>query len=179
MLGLYRRLGPELGGAVSAIVDLCCLEGGSLENDDRYIAGQLGLDVRRWKRVKAALIKQGELYEMFDLETGGASISSLIADRIILDGKRRVESGKRAGKISAAKQATKRAERVELSNKSIDNNGLGQTAVQRSLDDKRNRCRQENLGQSEVGPIGKVLDRCEAAIIKAASRRAEAGDAGC
>lgn len=186
MLAMYRRLGFELGGAFSAIIDLCCLEGGWLEDDDRYISGQLGLDIRKWKRFKAALMTSGELYEAHDPCTGLPALSSLVADRIIQDGKKLVADSRRAGRISAARRAEKRAELEGASplavrdlleeegpiyrTKMRELNDLRYTPVERLLNDHRDKSRKENRGRSGADAIGGIIDQIDNPILQAASR---------
>lgn len=182
MLALYRQLGPEAGGMFSALVDLCCQEGGPVEDNDKLIAGTLGVDVRIWKRVRGKLVAAGRLYECRCIETGGPALSSGIAEKIIADGRKRWESAKRAGDISAQLAAEKRAETgstsavdsPDLKDKSgeksdidpFQNNKLNATPVGRPLVPNRVRNTKEDSGDAIL--VGEALNKLESVIIQKA-----------
>lgn len=68
-----------------------------MEDNDRFIAGCFGIDVRIWKRVRRKLTAEGLLYECYD---GSPMISSPIADAVILDSLRRYKAAVSAGEAS-------------------------------------------------------------------------------
>lgn len=188
MLATFRRLGIELGGVLSAFVDLCCLEGGSVEDDDRYISGQFGIDIRQWKRIRRKLIDEGEIYEMYDPDTGRRSISSLRADEILRDSRKRVQNGRRAAKIGVEKRERKDADaRVRSTTPALErphtkggiydgvvntNNDLDAAGAERASSDNRYRSRKEITGRSDLRCIGEILEESDMPIVIAASRRA-------
>lgn len=51
----------ELKGAYSLLLDLIYIQSGHLPDDPRYIAGLLGVSVRKWKGIREALIDAGKL----------------------------------------------------------------------------------------------------------------------
>lgn len=51
----------ELKGAYSILLDLIYMQGGSLPDNAQYIAGLLGMSVRKWNGAKTALIEQGKI----------------------------------------------------------------------------------------------------------------------
>lgn len=51
----------EEKGAYRIILDLIYMKGGALSDDDRYIAGVLGLSVRKWNSLKNRLVELGKI----------------------------------------------------------------------------------------------------------------------
>jgi len=183
---MYRNLGPELGGAMSAFIDLCCLEGGMIEDHDRYISGQFGIDIRKWKRFKVGLIRSGDIYECYDTETGKVALSSGVADEIIRDGKKIVANNSRAGKISAAGKKEKRVEMKKVSARTKDDTNYSSAQklhiksntikemhvapVEHSSNHKEEESRKETKRLFNAKSIGEIILDIDEPIINAASR---------
>lgn len=51
----------EAKGAYSIVLDLIYMHDGRLPDDGRYIAGQIGCSVRRWKAIRAELVAAGKI----------------------------------------------------------------------------------------------------------------------
>jgi len=51
----------EEKGAYGIVLDLIYMRDGSLPDDPRYIAGQLGCSVRMWSKIKLSLVEKGKL----------------------------------------------------------------------------------------------------------------------
>ena len=71
--------------AYSVILDLIFMRGGRLEDDARYIAGQLNCSVRMWKTIRDALVSRGKLMVLDGI------ISNSRADKIVEETKHRVK----------------------------------------------------------------------------------------
>lgn len=57
-----RELTPEERGVYNGILDLIYATGNKLPDDSRFVAGQLQLDGRLYRRVRARLLALGKLY---------------------------------------------------------------------------------------------------------------------
>lgn len=97
MLGLNL----EERGAYNTVLDLIYLRDGKLPDDDRFIAGYLGVDVRVWKRIKQRLIDLGKLSVIDGM------IRDDVADVVVDEALRRVVAARNAGKVSADARAKK------------------------------------------------------------------------
>lgn len=60
----------EIKAAYGLLLDLIYMQGGQLPDNDRYIAGLLGLSVRKWNGIRLELISRGKI------SVNGASISN-------------------------------------------------------------------------------------------------------
>ncbi|WP_181175717.1 DUF1376 domain-containing protein [Mesorhizobium sp. B2-3-4] len=60
----------EVKAAYGLLLDLIYMQGGALPDNDRYIAGLLGLSVRKWNGIRSALISLGKI------SVNGAAISN-------------------------------------------------------------------------------------------------------
>lgn len=76
----------ELRGAWSLLTDLFYEHGGPLPNDDRWIAIQLGCDVRKWKHIRHQLFEVGKLTVGVD-----GLVHNKTADEVL--GERKVKLG--------------------------------------------------------------------------------------
>lgn len=110
-------LALEERGAYNTVLDLIYTHDGSLDDDDKFIAGWCRCDVRVWKRIRARLLELGKLY----LHAG--QLRNERADREVDAALRRIASAAQAGLASAAIQG------VRASNR----NDLASTPVQRPL----------------------------------------------
>lgn len=52
----------EERGAYNTVLDLIYDRAGDLRDDERFIAGWCGCDVRVWRRIRARLLALGKLY---------------------------------------------------------------------------------------------------------------------
>lgn len=57
-----RGLTLEERGAYNTILDLIYCHDGALEDDPHAICGELGCNIRRWRRLKARLLDLGKIY---------------------------------------------------------------------------------------------------------------------
>jgi uncharacterized protein YdaU (DUF1376 family) len=95
----YRPLSLEDRGAYTTLLDLMYERGGGLPDDERFLAGWMGVSVRLWRAIRARLIEAGKI----DLE-GGLLINARV--RVELDSqavRRRTnsESGANGGRKAA------------------------------------------------------------------------------
>lgn len=94
-------LNLEERGAYNTVLDLIYLRDGNLPDDDRFIAGYLGVDVRVWRRIKTRLIGLDKLFVKDGL------LRDEVADAVVDEALRRVGAARDAGNASAAKRARK------------------------------------------------------------------------
>lgn len=106
-----RELSLEERGAYNTILDLIYVRDGNLPDDDRFIAGWLGVDMRVWRRIKKSLIQRGKLY------IADGQIRNSRADAVVLEALARVVSAADAGRASAARKVAKSK---GISNKNSD-----------------------------------------------------------
>lgn len=111
------RLTLEERGAYATLIDLIHAHNG-VDDDPRYIAGELRVHIRIWTRIRARLIELGKLY----LRDG--QLRNERADREIKEGLHRWLSASNAGRASAVKRG--------YSIRKI--NGMQTTTVQRTLE---------------------------------------------
>jgi uncharacterized protein YdaU (DUF1376 family) len=113
-----RKLTLEQRGAYNTVLDLIYLRDGNLPDDDRFIAGYLGVDVRVWMRLKGGLIGLGKLF----VENG--QLRNNKADEVVATALAKVTHTRHAGKVSAESKARKSAATRN------ENNTLGSTDVE-------------------------------------------------
>lgn len=111
-------LSLEERGAYNTVLDLIYTRDGNLPDDERFIAGWLGVDVRVWKRIKERLISLGKLR----VEAGNLRNSR--ADVEVSNALSRVGSARDAGKASARKRGGK------YERSSPENSNLASTDVE-------------------------------------------------
>lgn len=56
-----RMMGFELKAAYRLLLDLIYMHGGALEDDPRFISGQMGCSVKKWNLIRSDLIKIGKI----------------------------------------------------------------------------------------------------------------------
>lgn len=99
-----RSLSLELRGAYNTLLDLIYDRGGPVPDDDRWLAGNMGVTVRRWKQLRAELVSTGRIVARIDAK--GAVLSDDMAEQEIEIQKTRREknavSGASGGRRSAA-----------------------------------------------------------------------------
>ena len=116
-----RGLTLEERGAYNTLLDLIYENGGPVFDDERQLAGEMGVSVRKWRQVRAALIARGRIYCI----GGVALMDALAAEEIEKQQERRrlnAESGATGGRKSAEKRA-----------KPKENSEGGQAVAQGSL----------------------------------------------
>jgi uncharacterized protein YdaU (DUF1376 family) len=112
------ELSLEERGAYNTVLDLIYTHDGRLDDDERFIAGWLRVDVRVWRRIRTRLVELGKL----QIDDAG----SLVNDRATSEVDAalcRAVSASDAGKVSAQKRNAAKSK----------NNGLAATDVQRPL----------------------------------------------
>ncbi len=160
----------EERGAYNTVLDLIYAHDGTVDDDDRYIAGWLRSDVRVWRRIRQRLLALEKLY------LNGSVLRNARADREVDEAIHRVASAAQAGLTSAAK-------RVERRNVL---NGLPSTAVQRpfqlststkkkitSTESVAARGDREELAQEEAARDKRPCDLSRADLDALAQRRRE------
>lgn len=111
-------LSLEERGAYNTVLDLIYTRDGNLPDDDRFVSGWLGVDVRVWRRIKNRLLDLDKLY----LEAG--FLRNRRADVEVDAALSRVGSARDAGKASAiSKQRKSKA-------KTPKNNDIASTDVE-------------------------------------------------
>lgn len=119
----------EERGAYNTVLDLIYSHDGSVDDDERFIAGWLRCDVRVWRRIRAKLIDLGKLY------VDGPSLRNDRADVEVDRGLHRLASAAEAGRSSARKRSAE-------SNK---NNKLNPTSVENPLERITTTTREEEM----------------------------------
>lgn len=114
-LGGMMGLSLEDRGAYNTVLDLIYSRDGNLPDDDRFIAGWMGVDVRVWRRIKQRLIDLGKLY------IADGIVRNERADVEVLSALSRVGSARDAGKASG------NARRYKSNQQSRENNDLERT----------------------------------------------------
>lgn len=101
MLDVARRLRDiEAYGALCGFIDLFCERAGDIRpEDDGLIAGNLGIDIRKWRSIKKRLIASGHLEERYN------RLVSAVAEKALHDGLARIQNAQRAGRQSAVNRA--------------------------------------------------------------------------
>ncbi len=107
----------EERGAYNTVLDLIYSRDGHLRDDDRFIAGNCGCDIRVWRRIKSRLIELGKL---FVLE---GAIHNDRADVEVLKALGRIASAQDAGVASGASR------RRKSNGHDNENNNLNGTTV--------------------------------------------------
>lgn len=114
MLGLSL----EERGAYNTVLDLIYVRDGKLPDDDYFIAGNMSVDVRVWRRLKKKLISLGKI-KIID-----GIIRDDMADVVLTDALAKVTQAREAGKQSAASRANKSG------SQNHKNKDLGSTPVE-------------------------------------------------
>ena len=120
----------EERGAYNTILDIIYSRDGACPDEDRYIAGMMCVDVRKWRRIRTRLLALGKLYK------DGDHLRNSRADTEVDRGLRRIASSREAGLASGASRRQKSAQQSNV------HNGLDRTDVptdsERSLEPKQN-----------------------------------------
>lgn len=83
----------ELKGAYAIVLDLIYLQGGRLPDDPQYIAGHLGMSVRRWNKVRLGLIAAGKIEAENGIISNSRADKELIISRSFQDKQRENRTG--------------------------------------------------------------------------------------
>lgn len=111
----------EERGAYNTVLDLIYSRDGDLADDERFIAGWLRVDVRVWRRIRAALIERGKLF------AANGCLRNSRADAEVDAALCRIESARDAGRASAASRASK-SDKPSKKNNALDRTGVETTA---------------------------------------------------
>jgi uncharacterized protein YdaU (DUF1376 family) len=87
----------EERGAYNTVLDLIYAHGGAIDDDSKFIAGWLRVDVRVWRRIRHRLVEGGKLY------TNGPTLRNARADHEIDAAQHRYLSAAEAARIKHAK----------------------------------------------------------------------------
>jgi uncharacterized protein YdaU (DUF1376 family) len=101
-----RLLTPEERGCYNTLIDYQYLFEGPLHDDDRYIAGLMGCDVRVWKRIKKQLLDKQRISLTSDGRIEDLRASHELASRYA-QRSQRVASGHLGGIASGKAKKTK------------------------------------------------------------------------
>jgi len=96
----FFELSLEERGAYGTVIDLIYSRANDLPDDDRFIAGWLGADVRVWKRIKKRLVATGKI------KISNGKITNKRATSEILKGLHRIAVASEAGRTSRPKSAS-------------------------------------------------------------------------
>lgn len=95
----------EERGAYNTILDLIYSHDGSVDDDDRFLAGWMRVDVRVWRRIRTRLLDLGKLYTYAGGDPPSPVLKNHRADREVDAALHRVASAAQAGLASASKRA--------------------------------------------------------------------------
>jgi uncharacterized protein YdaU (DUF1376 family) len=91
-------------GAYALLIDHMYMKGGPIKDAPTFIAGLLGVDVRVWNRVRAALLRKGKITQTGD----GMLFNRRVSDE--LDNQHEVRKKRaKAGRVSGQKRAERQA----------------------------------------------------------------------
>jgi hypothetical protein len=123
-----RGWSNELKANYRLIIDLIYAHDGALPDDERWVAGELGCDVRVWRRLRIALIERDKLY------VADGCLRNPRADKEVTSALAKHQLTVTAGLASAEKRAKSK-------DVSAENNDLGGTDVstERQLIEKKNK----------------------------------------
>lgn len=89
--------------------DIYCRRFGVLPDDPRFIAGQAGIDVRLWRRLR------GKLLEQRFIETDGEMLVCTLKREVVAEAIKRMEDGAKGGRASGrARRSNDRAARFSV-----------------------------------------------------------------
>jgi uncharacterized protein YdaU (DUF1376 family) len=120
------ELSLEERGAYNTVLDLIYARGGSVPDDDRFLAGWMRCDVRVWRRIRKRLVNLGKLY----VEDG--TLHNKRADRELLDAARRIGSAMQAGIASGAKRRFRSQGRDAVQHRGLSPRNAKQTSPNKS-----------------------------------------------
>lgn len=129
------QLTLEERGAYNTLLDLIYSRGGPVPDDDRWLAGWMGVSLRRWKTLRAALIVKGKV---FALNVNGVDclMNERAADELASTAERRrnlAESGAKGGRKRAETCAKPARNLAETEGKSNENNAPAQATLEAPL----------------------------------------------
>lgn len=145
-----RRWPFELKAAYRLVLDLVYDQDGALPDDDRWIAGELGCDVRVWRRLKARLVELGKLY------VNDGAVRNPRADRDVPAALARLNQTVTAGERSAE-------ERRKSKPKSGNFNGSGGTDVPTGVGETKSKKEKKETLAAAQSPATRAPAREETA----------------
>ena len=104
----------EERGAYNTILDLIYTKDGKVDDDDRFLAGWMRVDVRVWRRIRRRLLDLGKLY------IDGTYLRHSRADTEVSRALLRVASAEEAGRASAAKREADRNVSNDLASTDVE-----------------------------------------------------------
>lgn len=116
-----QGLSLELRGAYNTLIDLIYDRGEAVPDDDRWLAGQMGVSVRKWKQLRADLLAAGRIIARQTRK--GPVLSDELAEKEIENQASRRRANAESGAKGGRKSAETRAVRQE-------NNDLGEASAQ-------------------------------------------------
>lgn len=111
-----RHLSLELRGAYNTLLDLIYLRGGAVPDDERWLAGNMGCSVRRWRQLRQDLLDDGRIIARG--EGKSAVLSDERAEEEIENQNSRRKTNGESGSKGGRKTAEKRREPSE--NNTVD-----------------------------------------------------------
>ena len=128
-----RGLSLEERGAYDTILNLLYCRGGTMPDNDRANAHELGIDVRVWRRIKVRLV------DMQKLSTAGGRITNERVSAELTSAELRYLSSSQAGTTSALRKGYR----------NIRYNGLPATGVATTVATNHNYIDRKRLGNEE------------------------------
>jgi hypothetical protein len=144
--------------ALDAIRDLYCVRGGNLPDDDRFVAGNLGITIQKWRHLKAKLVACDQIA----IRAGKIECSLALAAYVeaLAAMEQRSRAGIRSGEVRKERQTNKdvhgnlAAEEKEADPNKL--NGLDRTTVQVPFEPRRMR-RTKRRGDNDAVSISDAL----------------------
>lgn len=125
-----RGMPFELKCAYRLVIDLIYAHDAKLPDDERFIAGQLGCDVRVWRRLRARLVELGKLY------VDGPYVRNSRCDKEVTSALASLKQKRTAGLSSADKR--RKSEREPNGGNGLDATDVA-TESQRTLNDHKSK----------------------------------------
>lgn len=132
----------EERGVYSTVLDLIYSRDGDLPDDDRFLAGWLGCDIRIWKRIRLELIKRDKI-QIID-----GQIRNRRADEVLHE---RLANTLRSRQAGLSSGASRRAKSAADSN---GNNGVSRTTVPTKRERPLNHLKRE-IEKPLISPLAK------------------------
>lgn len=117
----------EERGAYNTVLDLIYARDGLVDDDDRFIAGWLRVDVRIWKRIRTVLIEKKKLYAV------DGALRNSRADAEVDKGLSRIASASDAGLASAAKRKSEANKTSGIASTSVQLNSQLSTTTTKPI----------------------------------------------
>ena len=148
----------EERGAYNTVLDLIYAHGGAINDDAKFIARNLGCDVRVWKRIRQKLIDLGKLY------VDGATLRNHRADAEVQRALRKLAQASKGGISSASKRAADHE--VDPTSAELSPN-FGRTYPPKLVPDS-----------NEISDLGSTILESESELEKKERKKQSPADAG-